>query len=388
MGSLFGSKTTAVSDPGAVEAFNLAKPYYQQGLSSLSSLANEVNANPVYTGQRVAGLNPFQTSAATNLGNFTNATAGLPQSFMNAGMGNLNAGANVGMNAQSIFNQASIDPTQMIMGQAAQYANNPYVDGMINSASRDTVRQLTENTLPSLARGFAGTGNTNSTRAGVESAIAQRGAEDRLADISTGIRSQFFGQGLNMAQNQFNQNLQNMLAANQNLQQAGGFGADLLNAGQSVAGTNFNQGLAAGGLYQNQNQAELDAQKAAFDENIANRMAVNQGLVNSAAATKTNTTAGVSTQPSLASQLGSLALGAAGAWKAFSDARMKHNVKLVGALSSGLPLYEYEYKPEFKDIAGHGTFVGVMAQEAKKMFPEAVFVHETGYYAVDYSKLY
>lgn len=306
MANLFKQRAEVVSDPGATEAWNLAKPFQSQALGGLGNLANQVAANPAFAGQRVAALNPFQTNAANTLGGFSGNTAGLAQNFMNAGVGNLNAGAGVGGNYQNIFNTASMDPTQGIIDAAGMYANNPFVTGMIDAAGRDTVRQLTEQALPSLARGLSGSGNTNSTRGGVESAILQRGAQDRLADISSGIRSQFFGQGLNMAQNQYNQNLQNMMAANQGLMQAGGFGADLLSGGQQFAGNAFNLGNTAGGLFQAQNQAELDAQKARFDESINNPLSVFQALSQNAAnATGVKTAAGINTSPSIAAQVGS-----------------------------------------------------------------------------------
>jgi hypothetical protein len=304
MGSLFRAKSTSVQDPTAVAAFKLAKPFYQQGLGNLGSLANDVNANPAYGGPRVAGLNPFQTGAADFLGGFGANSAGMANNFMNVGMSNLNAGMGIGGNAQDIYNRASMDPTEMILGQANQYANNPYVSGVIDSANRDVVRGLTEQALPSLARGFAATGNTNSTRAGVESAIAERGAADRMADTANTIRSQFFGQGLNMAQNQYNQNLSNMLNANQNLLQAGQFGIGSLGAGQDFANNIFAQGNTAGGLYQGQEQREYDALKSYFDEAMANRLNVNSALVGSAANTKTSASAGVSTSPSVISQIG------------------------------------------------------------------------------------
>lgn len=305
MGSLFKSKSTSVADPGAVEAFKLAKPFYQQGLGNLGSLASQVQQNPAYAGQRVAGLNPFQTSGANTLGGFAGDTSGYGQNFMDAGMGNLGASSGVGQNYQNIYNQAGMDPTQMILGQANQYANNPYTEGMIDAANRDTVRGLTEQQLPSLARGLAGSGNTNSTRGGVESAILQRGAADRMADTASNIRSQFFGTGLGMAQNQYNQNLQNMMGANQGLMQSGQFGAGLLGAGQDFAQNNFGQSMAAGGMFQAQNQAELDAQKAYFDESLANQLGVNSALLGGAAQTKTQTSAGLNTSPSVASQIGS-----------------------------------------------------------------------------------
>ena len=72
-----------------------------------------------------------------------------------------------------------------------------------------------------------------------------------------------------------------------------------------------------------------------------------------------------------------------------SDIRTKENIKAIGWLPNGLPVYEYEYKSEFKDhpLAGHGTHTGVMAQEVEVMYPNAVITLHDGYKAVDYGKL-
>jgi hypothetical protein len=72
-----------------------------------------------------------------------------------------------------------------------------------------------------------------------------------------------------------------------------------------------------------------------------------------------------------------------------SDIRTKENIKQVGWLPNGLPVYTYEYKDEFKDhpLAGHGTHTGVMAQEAEVMYPNAVITLDNGYKAVDYGQL-
>jgi hypothetical protein len=72
----------------------------------------------------------------------------------------------------------------------------------------------------------------------------------------------------------------------------------------------------------------------------------------------------------------------------FSDIRMKEKINLIGKTLSGINLYEFEYKPEFKEIAGEGKFVGVMAQEVEKVIPEAVIETSIGYKAVDYSKIH
>jgi hypothetical protein len=83
------------------------------------------------------------------------------------------------------------------------------------------------------------------------------------------------------------------------------------------------------------------------------------------------------------------ALAGAGAYYFKSDIRTKENIEVVGVAPNGLHIYEFEYKPEFKDhpLAGHGRFRGFMAQEVEEVFPEAVFVMDNGFKAVDYSKV-
>jgi hypothetical protein len=83
---------------------------------------------------------------------------------------------------------------------------------------------------------------------------------------------------------------------------------------------------------------------------------------------------------------GLMGLGGAGIM-AFSDIRMKENIKQICWMPNGLPVYTYEYKPEFKDIAGHGKFVGVMAQEVELVQPEAVITNADGYKMVNYGAL-
>ena len=87
------------------------------------------------------------------------------------------------------------------------------------------------------------------------------------------------------------------------------------------------------------------------------------------------------------SNLNSGLISLAGAGIMASDIRMKENIKQVYSLANGLPVYEYEYKPEFKDLAGHGKFVGVMAQDVQKVIPDAVLTLDNGYLAVDYGKI-
>ena len=84
---------------------------------------------------------------------------------------------------------------------------------------------------------------------------------------------------------------------------------------------------------------------------------------------------------------GLFSLGGAGIAK--SDIRTKENIVKIGIAENGLPVYIYEYKQEFKNdpLAGHGKFVGHMAHEVEKVYPQAVKTLDDGYKAVDYGML-
>jgi hypothetical protein len=83
---------------------------------------------------------------------------------------------------------------------------------------------------------------------------------------------------------------------------------------------------------------------------------------------------------------GLMGLGAAGL-PLLSDIRTKENIKQIHWLPNGLPVYEYEYKPEWKDEAGHGKFIGVMAQDVIKVQPNAIVHRDDGYMMVNYGAL-
>jgi hypothetical protein len=83
--------------------------------------------------------------------------------------------------------------------------------------------------------------------------------------------------------------------------------------------------------------------------------------------------------------LGSAGLGAYGAIGAAraqpSDRRLKRDIKRVGTMANGLPVYEYRY------VWGRKRHTGVMAQDVLKAGIDAVVRHWTGFLMVDYGKL-
>ena len=70
-----------------------------------------------------------------------------------------------------------------------------------------------------------------------------------------------------------------------------------------------------------------------------------------------------------------------------SDSRIKTDIRLMSTSRSGLPLYLFTYKPEFKAACGHGTYFGFMAQDLLQKYPSAVVTRPDGYYAIDYHLL-
>lgn len=68
-----------------------------------------------------------------------------------------------------------------------------------------------------------------------------------------------------------------------------------------------------------------------------------------------------------------------GSLLAFSDERLKSNIKRIGTHPSGFGIYNY-------DIFGHNKN-GVLAQEVLQVIPEAVTLDSSGFYKVDYGRL-
>lgn len=68
-----------------------------------------------------------------------------------------------------------------------------------------------------------------------------------------------------------------------------------------------------------------------------------------------------------------------GAALAFSDARIKENIKPVGRLDNGLSVYVFNF------IGDDVPQIGLLAQEVRKVHPEAVFEDEQGILRVDYA---
>jgi len=65
----------------------------------------------------------------------------------------------------------------------------------------------------------------------------------------------------------------------------------------------------------------------------------------------------------------------------FSDIRLKEKIQKTGKSPSGIPIYEFNY------IGGNSRYSGAMAQDLLSMGIDAVSVHESGYYQVNYNNI-
>jgi hypothetical protein len=79
--------------------------------------------------------------------------------------------------------------------------------------------------------------------------------------------------------------------------------------------------------------------------------------------------------------------GALGSMGHSSDRRLKEQIVRVGDHPDGFGLYLYHYKPDYRDVHGHGRQFGVMADEVQAVRPHAVIRREDGFLAVRYDLL-
>lgn len=386
MGSLFKPSkqtTTTTSTPWGPQGQQL-----QNVFGDAQGIYDSQKGTPFYQGDLYAGMDPLTDQGIqANASYATGAGADAASNVLNSGQSLLGAGQQ-GLSAyNALYGAATTDPTQSNITSAGQYADNPYMSGMIDAASRDVTRNLYENQIPGLNEAATGSGNMNSSRAGVAQGIMERGAADRIGDISAAMRGQAYSQGLGLAEGARTSNMGFLGQA------AGGYGSVY---GQGLGATaqgndmtygNNNALISGGQLYQQDQQGQDNADFAQWQgqdqrqNDLLNRY---YGIVgaNNWGGTGTGTQPGPSPFQSI---LGGAAT-AAGTYMAFSDPRLKDCVVKIGAHRSGVPLYSFVYRQDMGLDLPRGPQVGVMATDVAKARRDAIGVKD-GYLQVDYGKL-
>lgn len=261
---LFGgsTKTTTTSNPWAPQGDALKSIF-----SSAGSLYDQQSGTPWYQGDLYASMDPATAQAIQGMLSYVNGRgANSADRLTNAGA-SLTDPANY-QSAIDRFSAASgADPTQSNIAAATAYANNPAIDGMVDAASRDVSRNLYEQAIPGINQAASGTGNINSSRAGVAEGIARRGAQDMIGDISSNIRGDAYSQGLSLAEQGRQANLSGMGQAAGLYGQSFGQGMAALNGGNDMTLGNSGAAIDASQLYQQDAQGQLDADYAKWQGN-------------------------------------------------------------------------------------------------------------------------
>jgi hypothetical protein len=354
--------------------WSVQQPYLTQAFGQASTNLNNANGT-TYTGPQVAQFNPDQLATFKKMIQFGGNTSGADTS---GAIGAKTASTGFSALSDALTGLGGFKPgggTQSNIDAATAYANNPATDGMIDAVMRDARRSVSEQALPSIARGSAGTGNTMSSRRAISEGLVERGLADKTADVSSNIRGQQFDNGLKLAEQNSEASNNSILDAFKSMASAGGsaIGAGIngIGAGIDQAKGLFDIANAGGSGQQASSQAAIDNSKgmAEYGTDQSSKYlqdffkiigAQNWGGTSSGTQTTQST-------PSMWSTIGS-GLGLAGSLFKLSDRRMKKDIEMIGHAPNGLPVYLYRYIGD----DGAEREVGLMAQDVEKVRPEAV----------------
>lgn len=233
---------------------NAVMPYIEDNISTVSSDLEALRAAGPYTGDYYADPNSMQTDANAALYNLGTGQLGTGSALADETRGFTS-------NANDLYSRfANLSDRPDVMAGATEYAQNnmsPIVDALM----RDSKRTLTEQTLPGINIAASGSGNVNSSRAGVADAIATRDYEDRLMDTKTDVFNQLRNDAIAQRNTEFNQ------AVNA-LSNAGGVNNTLGNAffrGNDLAAAGVTSALGAGNNQNTWDQGRMNADRANYD---------------------------------------------------------------------------------------------------------------------------
>ncbi|ETS07294.1 hypothetical protein BHOIPH791_08070 [Bartonella henselae] len=274
--------------------------------------------------------------------------------------------------------------------QAVGQYNNPALTQWFNAPTQSA------HNLLGMAKGDW-IGNNSKFNAALQSALSKTsdainqsmaGAGRYGSGAHTGVLADELGAlATNAAAQQYNQDIHNMMNANQMIDRSL---YDQVNAannyyqGQSNAQSN----ALKGGLIQDvnrQNALDAERQKWTEQDNQAWNQLERLLRVGTQAAGNYGTTSGKSTtMPSVTKDPlrdAQQVLGLMGGILGLCDVRAKENIVPVGE-KNGYPLYVFNYKGDPQ------RYCGVLAQEVLRLKPEAVFVNaKTKLLHVDYNKI-
>jgi hypothetical protein len=337
MGSIFKPSTTVVQAPSQQTTTYQIPEYFKEIQERTLRRAETESQKPfeAFTGQRVAQLTPTEIQAGNIFGQQI-----LPQAGQLAQIG-----------------------AQTFTPAMAQQYMNPYENQVVQSALGDVERnyQQQQRALSSQA---IGSGAFGGGREGVQRGILGGEYLRSVGDISGRLRQAGFESGAQ----RFAADRATQLGAAQSQ-----IGA-LAGAAQGLSGFGTTQrGIEQAGLA----EAYRDfVEEQGFGTEQVRQVigALSGAPIRSYGEERSGYTGQVVGAPSPFGQI----VGAASALGSFmSDIRLKENVNYIGKSPTGINIYTFNYKGD------NQVYQGVMAHQV----PHAAFIHDSGYLAVDYSKV-
>jgi len=307
-----------------------------------------------YTGSRVAGFNPDQLRGF-------DATRGIFESSQ-------------AFDPRGAINTLAGQSAPTLLGADINAYQNPFTTQVIDQSlsDLDRARQMAiggDQDRAISAGAFGG------SRSGILEAETNRAFADQAARTSSGLRQAGFNQaqraaesdiGREMDNRRFQAGLQSGLLGDQyrTLGLLGGMGSQQQGLQQAGLDTGYNEFLR--GLDYGPRQLGL----------------LSQGL----SAMPQNITSSEQYKPGGLEQAGNAATTAATLMSLFSDERLKDDIELIGN-EKGYNIYTWTWNDLAKKLGITALNKGVIAQEVMKTNPDAVTLHDSGYYMVNYGAL-
>mgnify|MGYP003629704657 FL=1 len=306
-----------------------------------------------YTGSRVAGFNPDQLQGfdATR-GIFESSQAFDPRGAINTLAGQsaptlLGADINA---YQNPFNTQVIDQSLSDLDRARQMALGGDQDRAISAGA------------------FGG------SRSGILEAETNRAFADQAARTSSGLRQAGFNQAQRAAESDIGREMDNRRFQ-------AGLQSGLLGDQYQTLGLLGNMGSQQQNLQQTGLNAGYNEFLRGLDYGPRQLGLLSQG----ASAMPQNITLSEQYKPGGLEQVGNAASTIASIF-ALSDERLKDDIELIGN-EKGYNIYTWTWNKIAKKLGVNSPTKGVIAQEVMRTNPDAVALHDSGYYMVNYGAL-
>jgi hypothetical protein len=382
-----GSKqTTEVKD---TTPWTAQQPYLTDAFSQAKSIYDSTKNNGPYTGDFFAQPTPDQINTFTGALNYANgAGATAAGALTNTGQQQLASGSAATQGALSgLQNYNNTDWTGTNIANAQRYAAGEDVDGLVSAGMKDAYRVAGENTLPTLYRNSAASGNLDGSRQALSEGVIQRGLNDQAQSLRAQLGSQAYTTGLTNAHADQAGILSGLNAQGALGNSTAAQGAANIGSGLSSQAGLYDLASGASDKLQSFDQSAIDNARAKYDyaqqfpyQNLDQYMQIVGGQNWGSHTTGTSVT---EDKPSALSSIGS-AIGIGGSlFKMFCDERLKTVLlRDFGKTHSGVPLHVFFYN----DDPERRLTIGPMAQEVRKTHPDAVMDH-AGVLLVDIGKL-